>query len=214
MYVLPMNRHPHRGNVCDRLRARRSTPAQVFGTIPSKANRILGSCRDRRRLRLPLSKRPNPHALPAAISAAVYLGVPADTEFIKGFVRGIIIAISAKTADSFSVNVRRNFTAPGEARGCPPSFEPSDQALPASEMHPAATPAMLVCQGETNSIENIPKRQRQGKSDHRVLLRDADIAASTMPSRTCWPPVRSGLCCQISQLAGRREQLPFFMSVQ
>jgi hypothetical protein len=133
-------------------------------------------------VRSPLGKGPNPHALPAAISAAVYLGVPADTEFIKAFVRGIIIAISAKTTDRFRVDFRRNLTAPGEVRGCPPSFEPCDQALPASEMHPAATPATLVCRGETNSTKNTSEGERQGKSDHRVLLRDADIAASTMPA--------------------------------
>jgi hypothetical protein len=133
-------------------------------------------------VRSPLGKGPNPHALPAAISAAVYLGIPADAEFIKAFVRGIIIAISAKTTDPFSVNLRRNLTAPGEVRGCPPSFEPCDKALPASEMHAAATPATLVCWGETNSTKNTSEGERQGKSDHRVLLRDADIAASTMPA--------------------------------
>jgi hypothetical protein len=128
-------------------------------------------------------------------------------------VRGIIIAISAKTTDPFSVNFRRNLTAPGEVRGCPPSFESCDKALPASEMQSAAAPAMLVCWGETNSTKNTSEGESQGKSDHRVLLRDADIAASTMPAAqlaagAIWP-VPSEL-----PLPERRQQLPFFRSVQ
>lgn len=144
--------------------------------------------------------------MPAAISATIYLSVPADAEFIKAFVRGIIIAISAKTRDPFSVNFRRNLTAPGEVRGCPPSFEPCDKALPASEMRSAATPATLVCWGETNSTKNTSEGESQGKSDHRVLLRDADITASTVPAAQL--AARSGPCRQISPLPGQQQQLP------
>jgi hypothetical protein len=102
------------------------------------------------------------------------LGVPANAELIKAIVRGIIIAISAKSADPFSVDIRRNFAAPGEIRGCPPVFKRRNHPLPAM--------ATLLRRGNTSSIENISEGERQGTSDHRILLRDAGIRASTMPA--------------------------------
>jgi hypothetical protein len=110
----------------------------------------------------PLGKRPNPHPLVAAILATEYLGIPADTEFIKALMRGLLTAISAKSAESLPVVARRYFASPSEVRCCPPVFKRRNHPLPAM--------ATLLSGGNTNSIENISEGERQGTSDHRVLL--------------------------------------------
>ena len=46
----------------------------------------------------PPGKRPNGHALPSAVPAAAYLGIPAGTELIKALMRGILPAIWAEAA--------------------------------------------------------------------------------------------------------------------
>ena len=107
--------------------------------------------------------------------------MPTDAELIKTFMRGIFTAISTKSAEPLGVVARRNFAAPGVVRRGPPVFKRRNHSLPASEMHPAITTGRL-CRGETNSVENVSEGERQGTSEHRVLQRDADITALTMPA--------------------------------
>jgi hypothetical protein len=110
------------------------------------------------------------------------LGVPADAELIKAFMRGILAAISAKSVKPLDVVARRNFAAPSEVGGCPPVFELRYHALPA-----VAKTATLRRWCKPNSVENIPEGERRGTSDHRVLLQDADITALIMPAEYAPP---------------------------
>jgi hypothetical protein len=48
----------------------------------------------------PPSERPHPHAFSPAIPATAYLGIPADSEFIKAVMRGILATISAEAEES------------------------------------------------------------------------------------------------------------------
>jgi hypothetical protein len=135
------------------------------------------------RLYLPPGKRPNSHALPPALPAAAYLGIPAGAELIKALMRRILPAISAKAAEPLGSVVRKNLAAAGEVRHGRPIPERCEQTLPAVERRPAVTPGTLLHRGETNSVKNVAEGERHGGSDdHRVLLRGADITASSMPA--------------------------------
>jgi len=112
------------------------------------------------------------------MSTEIYFGIPTDAELIKALTRGISTAISAKSVEALGVAACWSFAAPGEVRRCPPFFKRGNHAPPA-----ATTTAALHRRGKTNSAENTAEYERQGgASDHRVLLRDANIAASTMPA--------------------------------
>src|SRR6516164_7824841 len=71
----------------------------------------------------PPRKRPNHHALPCALPATAYLGIPTGAEFIKSLMHGILLAVRAKAAESFAFVVQQNFAAPGEVRLCRPNTE-------------------------------------------------------------------------------------------
>src|SRR5262249_29175746 len=73
-------------------------------------------------------------------------------------------------------------------RGCPPVFKRLGPALPA-----AATTETLHGRGKIDWVENISEGERQGTSDNRVLLRDADIGAlrdELHPARAAIRPYR------------------------
>jgi hypothetical protein len=63
-----------------------------------------------------LGERPDPHALPPAPLAVGYLCVPADAQFIKALMRGLLPAIWAKAAEPFGTVAQMNCAAPGEVR--------------------------------------------------------------------------------------------------
>jgi hypothetical protein len=63
-----------------------------------------------------LGERPDPHALPPAPLAVGYLRIPADAQFIKALMRGILPAIWAKAAEPFGPVAQMNCAAPGEVR--------------------------------------------------------------------------------------------------
>jgi hypothetical protein len=131
----------------------------------------------------PPGERPNLHALLPAVLAAAYLSIPTGAEFIKALMRGIRAAASAEAAEPLGSVVQQNFTAPGEVRDCRPISERRNDALPAAKKDRAGKIDVLLCRGEANSVENISEGEGQsGTSDHRVLLRGTDIAASTMPA--------------------------------
>src|SRR5262249_14559698 len=69
----------------------------------------------------PPGQRPNLHALPRALPATGYLGIPAGAEFIKALVHGILLAVWAKAAGSLGFVVQKNFAAPGEVGLCRPN---------------------------------------------------------------------------------------------
>src|SRR5215472_7572330 len=154
------------------------TPAPIFGTAPNQPPNVYWVSRENGRcIRSALGKRPNPHALPPAIPAMVYLGIPADAELIKAVMRGILTAICAKSAEPLRVLDRRNLPAPSEVGLYPPLFTRHNHALPA-----AATTATLGRRAKAKPIDDASERKRQsGTSDHRVLLSDTNIAASSMP---------------------------------
>jgi len=153
-------------------------------------------------MRSPLGKRPNLHALPPAIPAMVYLGIPADAELIKAVMRGILTAICAKSAEPLRVLDRRNLPAPSEVGLYPPLFKRHNHALPA-----AATTATLRRRAKAKPIDDASERKRQsGTSDHRVLLSDTNIAASSMPPE-CVGRWSAPLWFQIEQLPGRWARL-------
>ena len=55
-----------------------------------------------------LRERPDPHALPPAPLAVGYLCVPADAQFIKALMRGLLPAIWAKAAEPFGTVAQMN----------------------------------------------------------------------------------------------------------
>jgi hypothetical protein len=61
-----------------------------------------------------LDERPDPHALPPAPLAVGYLCVPADAQFIKALMRGILPAFWAKAVEPFAPVALTNCAAPGE----------------------------------------------------------------------------------------------------
>jgi hypothetical protein len=63
-----------------------------------------------------LRERPDPHALPPAPLAVGYLCVPADAQFIKALVRGLLPAIWAKAAEPFGTVAQMNCAASDEVR--------------------------------------------------------------------------------------------------
>ena len=80
----------------------------------------------------PPGERPNPHALPPAISATAYLGIPAGPELIKALMPGLLSAIAAEVKKALGSVVQRNFVAPCDIRVCPaPISEHRKQPLPA-----------------------------------------------------------------------------------
>jgi hypothetical protein len=96
--------------------------------------------------------------------------------------RGFFTAVSAEATEPLGSVVQLNFTAPGEIRNCGPIFERRNEALQAPKKDRTANIDALPCRAEANSVENISEGEGQGgTSDHRVLLRGTDIAASTMP---------------------------------
>jgi hypothetical protein len=130
--------------------------------------------------------------LPPALPAPAYLGIPAGAELIKALMRSILAAISAEAAEPFGSVAGNCCGAPTEVRPRRPISVRREQTLQA--VYPRggwANPAdgtALRHQGKTNSIEYITKGKRQGgPSDHRVLQRGTDIAASTMPVETIAP---------------------------
>ena len=63
-----------------------------------------------------LRERPDPHALPPAPLAVGYLCVPADAQFIKALMRGLLPAIWAKAAEPFGTVTQMNCAASGKVR--------------------------------------------------------------------------------------------------
>src|SRR5580692_11142458 len=63
-----------------------------------------------------LRERPDPHALPPAPLAVGYLCVPADAQFIKALMRGILPAFWAKAVEPFAPVAQMNCAASGEVR--------------------------------------------------------------------------------------------------
>jgi hypothetical protein len=97
--------------------------------------------------------------------------------------RGFLTAVSAEAVKPLGSLVQQNFTAPGEIQDRRPISEPRDDALPAAKTDRAAEINALLYRGETKPVEDGSKAEGQGgTSDHRILLRGADIVASTMPA--------------------------------
>jgi hypothetical protein len=121
--------------------------------------------------------------LPAAALAAAYLGIPAGAELVKALMRGILPAIRAEAAEPLGSVAVKSCAAPSEVRPRRPIPERRKKSLQAVQSNSADRTAALLHRSKTNSIENMTEGERQcGPGDHRVLLRGADTAASTMPA--------------------------------
>jgi hypothetical protein len=135
----------------------------------------------------PPGKRPNAHALPSAAPAAADLGIPAGTALIKALMRGILPAISAEAAEPLGSVAGKSCTAPSEVRPRRPISERGEQTLQSVWTNAAGGTAARRHPGQTDSIEKMTEGERQGSPcDHRVLLRGANIAASTMPAENAY----------------------------
>jgi hypothetical protein len=132
----------------------------------------------------------------AAAAAAGYLSVPTGAEFIKALMRGVLTAVSAEAEEPLGPVAQQNLTAPSEVRNYRPVSERRNDALPAALKDRAGKIDALLCRGEANSVENISEGERQGgTSDHRVLLRGTEVAASTMPAGCLVAALRENQVC-------------------
>jgi hypothetical protein len=101
--------------------------------------------------------------------------------------RGMPPAISAETAEPLGSVARESCAAPSQIRPGRPISERREQTLQAVQTNPANGTAALPDRAKTDSIEKMTEGERQGSpGDHRILLRGANIAASTMPAENAY----------------------------
>src|SRR5258706_10578778 len=100
-----------------------------------------------------LDERPDPHALPPAPLAVGYLCVPADAQFIKALMRGILPAFWAKAVEPFAPVALTNCAAPGEVGHEGPNSERRKSMPPGIEARPAVTTHTPLDRDEAKSVK-------------------------------------------------------------
>jgi hypothetical protein len=112
-----------------------------------------------------------------------YLCVPADAQFIKALMRGLLPAIWAKAAEPFGTVAQMNCAAAGEVRHQGPNSERRKSMPPSIETRPAVTTQTPLDRDEAKSVEKIAQGERLARTDdHRLLLHGIGSRASNMPA--------------------------------
>jgi hypothetical protein len=109
------------GRACARSFPKRGNPREVETGDRGCGQGCLASCCS------PPGKRPNAHALPSAVAAAAYLGVPAGADLIEALMRGILLAIWAEAAEPLGSVAGKSFAAPNGVRHRRPISERREQ---------------------------------------------------------------------------------------
>src|SRR3984893_12442976 len=131
-----------------------------------------------------LDERPDRHALPPAPLAVGYLCVPADAQFIKALMRGILPAFWAKAVEPFAPVALTNCAAPGELGHEGPNSERRKSMPPGLEARRAVTTHTPLDRDEAKSVKEIAERDRvAGMDDHRFLLHGIGSACINHASR-------------------------------